>query len=268
MRGWFNLKKAPLPNGSGAVWRRYQLGIYARYTRESSGWQSHLSNSKARILSFVSRYKPRSITILGSGWLLDVPIDELSKHCDRIILIDCFHPRQAQATARRFNNVELLHCDVTGGLERIKPNKKDWESYTARVGKLELPELPLTEAAVSLNLMSQLALPIQERYAAKIPFEAYRAAAASLEASHLALLNRFPHWLLITDTEERHSQLSNGATLPSIQTIVAPLPPLQHTQNWEWEFDTKGFYQSGHRVTLQVESGENTAEQMHSETLQ
>lgn len=238
------------------MWRRYQLGIYSRYVREGEGWQSHLAASKRETLSFVSRHAPQSLTILGSGWLLDIPLDQLSKLCHKIVLVDRFHPRHAQTYARQFSNVELLQCDLTGGLERIRPHKKDWHAYARSISELKPPALPPTEAVVSLNLMSQLVMPILERYATKMPPDILADSAVALETSHLTLLSRYPHWLLITDTEERHSLLANGATLPNVKTVLSPLPPLMNQRSWEWQFDTKGYYQSGHKVTLHVESGE------------
>lgn len=253
---WHDIQKALRPHGRSAFWRRYQLGIYARYAREGEGWQSHLTNSKKNILDFVSRHSPHSLTILGSGWLLDVPLREIAERCDKIVLVDRLHPRQAQSTARQFGNLELLQCDLTGGLELINLQKNNWEAFSHAISELKTPSLPSTEAAVSLNLMSQLSIPLQERYATQIPNDIYKAAAASLEASHLALLNRYSRCLLITDTEERHALLANGMPLPNVKTLVSPLPQLENQCSWEWHFDTKGFYQIGHRVTLHVESGE------------
>lgn len=259
MGSWQSIVGAFRSNGWSAFWRRYQLGIYARYAREGDGWQSHIVHSKERILDFVSRHTLRSLTILGSGWLLDVPLRELAERCNKIVLVDRFHPRQAQSTAQQFDNVELIQCDVTGGLALLKPRKKNWDAYALAVNALAPPMLPPTDAVVSLNLLSQLAMPIQERYDGAIPPNIYSAAAASLEASHLALLARYPRWLLITDTEERHALLANGTPLPSVKTVETPLPPLQNPCSWEWQFDTKGYYEAGHRVTLHVESGECVA---------
>lgn len=255
MSAWFRWRRALRRN---ALWRRYQLGIYNRYLCEEGGWEYHLRCSRQRVLEFTERNSLQSLTILGSGWLLDVPLDELVSACQRVILIDRYHPRQSVDFTRRYGNVELLEFDVTGGLEWVVPSRNNWQAYLERIKNLKPPTLPSTNGVVSLNLLSQLAMPIQEHYANRIPEAVYAEAATMLENQHAALLSRYAHWMLITDTEERHCLISSGSKLPSVKTVISELPPLQNRKSWEWAFDSKGRYAAAHRVELHVESGEGS----------
>ena len=125
------------------------------------------------------------------------------------------------------------------------------------VKKLQVPHLPASGGIVSLNLMSQLTMPLQERFPSYASQNAFIAASAALEATHIKLLSRYPFWLLITDTEERHSPLASASpTLRTVKTLVTSLPPMQNQQSWEWDFDSLGYYAPGQRVSLHVESGE------------
>ena len=255
MAGWFNVKKSSYRRN--ALWRRYQLGIYSRYSREGYAWENHLLRSKQRVLDFITRHSLRSITILGSGWLLDVPLCEMAPLCERIYLVDRYHPKQSVKNAQQFRNVELIECDVTGGLDLMPSRLDSPNSGVEYVKKLQVPHLPTSEGIVSLNLMSQLTMPLQERFPSYASQNAFIAASAALEATHIKLLSRYPCWLLITDTEERHSPLASASpTLRTVKTLVTSLPPMQNQQSWEWDFDTLGYYAPGQRVSLHVESGE------------
>src|SRR5210317_1415141 len=76
-----------------------QQGIIDRYLRERGGWDSHLLKCREYILDKVNKLAISDITILGSGWLLDVPLEELSGLCNKITLIDIHHPRQVRKRA-------------------------------------------------------------------------------------------------------------------------------------------------------------------------
>lgn len=253
MRNWWPLKKQRTSN---QLWRRYQLGIYNRYARESEGWQSHLERSKQRIIDFTERHSLQTITILGSGWLLDVPLGELTAMCKHVTLIDRYHPRQAAELAHQYKNVEILKCDITNGLESLKLKNNNWEQYVQQVKALQIPSIPTTEGVVSLNLLSQLAMPIQELYADSMPKAAYIEAISALEEMHLELLAHYKNWLLITDTEEHPTLIANGQKVSPIKTVLTPLPSMSNRESWKWTFDTCGNYLPNHRVELHVESGE------------
>ena len=56
-----------------------QNGIINRYLREKEAWQAHLSNTRDFIINSSMNKDNSKAVILGSGWLLDIPVDELSK---------------------------------------------------------------------------------------------------------------------------------------------------------------------------------------------
>jgi hypothetical protein len=71
-----------------------QMGIYNRYLREHEGWEKHLKKSREAILAAIDAAKPKSICILGSGLLLDVPIDAILSKGINLTLVDVDHPKQ------------------------------------------------------------------------------------------------------------------------------------------------------------------------------
>ncbi|PLX06918.1 MAG: hypothetical protein C0594_06550 [Marinilabiliales bacterium] len=71
-----------------------QKGIIKRYLREANGWALHLQNSKEAILRTMDILKPKSMALLGSGWLLDVPVDEIINQGITLYCLDISHPEQ------------------------------------------------------------------------------------------------------------------------------------------------------------------------------
>ena len=69
-----------------------QKGIMNRYLNQQGGWDSHLDNSKRFIERSAFLKNKRSVAVLGSGWLLDVPIDYIAQEFGEVYLVDIAHP--------------------------------------------------------------------------------------------------------------------------------------------------------------------------------
>jgi len=54
-----------------------QEGIMNRYLRESSQWKEHLEHTRKFIRESFAQTEAETVAVLGSGWLLDVPLDHL-----------------------------------------------------------------------------------------------------------------------------------------------------------------------------------------------
>ncbi len=93
-----------------------QSGIMRRMLRKEGGWKDHLAKTSEYIQQVVKDQKPRSIRILGSGWLLDVPIKFLIDNCEKIILTDIIHPNQIINKYSGYKNIEFETNDITGGV--------------------------------------------------------------------------------------------------------------------------------------------------------
>lgn len=132
------------------------VGIEARHRRCRAAWAGHLEASRAAILSALQGMDGEAggvAAVLGSGALLDVPLEALSARFRAVHLIDLFHPWPARRQARHFANVRLWDLDLLG----IAADNDPW----AAPGRLSdwrraLPE-PV-DFVVSLNLLTQLPL--------------------------------------------------------------------------------------------------------------
>jgi hypothetical protein len=237
---WLESLATPCPRDLRDLGYRTELiAIGARHRRCRTAWADHIAHSRRAVLDAMRLTKRRrTAVVLGSGRLLDVPLAELAREFERVVLVDALHPLVSRLRARRYANVELQVADITGttaALHRLKPGDK-----LPAPQPLPLLEAPDVDFVVSLNLLSQLGvLPaewIERRLGAKAA-SAAEVFAAALTRAHLDDLARCAAAVcLITDIElqyvgpdgatvERHSSVYDVAPPPSVAEWVWPIAP-------------------------------------------
>lgn len=240
---------------------RDQEGIMNRYLRESNNWGPHLERTRTFISQSFSRMAPDTVAILGSGWLLDVPLEELRKRFRKIFLADIRHPPQIRKRVVRMPEVELIEADLTGGVvEQV------WQSY--RRGKH--PDLaamlesltffpPLAKespgAIISVNLLNQLDILICDYLNKRGHFQQSELlpVRAWLQLQHIAWISSLPG-CIITDTVEIRLDRAGKEERKSL--IYCDLPEGFRQESWDWEFDSRGTYHPGSRTRMVVRAVE------------
>ncbi len=143
------------------------IAMEARYHRSKKQWESHLVNSQNTIKkAIISIEKKRDVIILGSGLLLDIPIDYLCEKFERVFLVDVIHLKKIRRKVKKWPNAVLIEHDVTGLSEQmLKANASEGFLFSQSAS---IPQLSSrTDLVVSANMLSQLHLaPIY--YAEKI----------------------------------------------------------------------------------------------------
>lgn len=204
---------------SGLLYASIALG--ARGRRCAGAWADHLAHVKAAMLAGPGG---DTVAILGSGWLHDVPVEELATRYRRIVLIDAVHPGPARRAARRHPSIELIHADVSGVLEATlagarlpAPTPIAWAQWFDQPADLVISDLVLSQIAMSAE-----ALAIHHGVSA----DEVTAWAASIRHHHLATLPPAQRTLLITDTM---AQNETGDT-----EVVTDLALPQPHATWMW----------------------------------
>ena len=204
---------------------RDQEGIMHRYLRESSQWKNHLELTRKFISESFVHTEAESVAVLGSGWLLDVPLDHLVQRFRKVYLIDIHHPIQIRKKTAGMEQVELIEEDLTGGaIEKIwqyfHENKKSSQDDFA------LDQIPLDpplqqiqpEAMISVNLLNQLDIILCDYILKQKPFQQkdltpFRAA---IQAFHLDWISKKPACLVSDIMEvvvDKNGVLSSKALL-------------------------------------------------------
>lgn len=236
-----------------------QEGIIRRYLREQGGWDSHLLKCRKYITDRVKAQAISDITILGSGWLLDVPLEELAELCNSVSLIDINHPRQIRRKVKQFKNVRLLKDDITGGLIN-----EVWKICRGEPGNLNSIDLPPYRfdsdpgTLISLNILTQTDTLLIDYLTknTKINIEEQRRFRERVQSSHINLLKPYPH-LLITDFEEEIIDIDTGTIIEIRPLLFTSMPEGKNIQEWEWIFDSSGEYYRRKRVSFKVMALDN-----------
>lgn len=235
-----------------------QAGIINRYLREQENWEPHLNNTRDFVLQSFNNKDIKNLAVLGSGWLLDLPLRELSKKFKKILLVDVFHPPQVVKKAEKYPNVLLYETDLTGGGIKFCWNlRKSQEAYREKYildsFSPSVPDLPLKpDAFVSLNLLNQLDILLVEfleRKKVPVVDAEIRRFRKTIQQFHLNWITSKPG-CLITDTME----VNNG---PGNKTEEQPLvhvdlPEGGRREEWIWDFDLSGNYHPGSETRMKV----------------
>ncbi|MBN1988002.1 MAG: hypothetical protein JW783_01225 [Bacteroidales bacterium] len=237
-----------------------QAGIMRRFLGEEGSWHGHLSKTKQYILDTAISTRAKKVRILGSGWLLDIPINELVRSGVHVTLVDIAHPRQVM---HRYSGNPLIAfetADVTGGAVQLayafatRANRS--KGVFEFLGSLAQLSTPFTyckdELVVSANILSQTSVLITDYLLSK---RAIRPAdvepiARLVQENHLnAVL--LAGGALVADYEEEYFD-DDGAQVGIKPTIYIPLRQGQMEQRWTWTFDTKETYSHGLKTNLNV----------------
>lgn len=241
--------------------KEYQRGIARRYAEQSERWAEHLHRSQKEVQDFVAKYQPHVLYVLGSGWLLDLPMDYLLQNVPDLHLVDIAHPRPIVARYKKQPSVTFDTLDLTGGLvqllEQTPREHCDPRQLLADIQAITPPSFYNQRSAsvISLNLLSQLPYPLLNDENASLLGDYLEVACASLQKSHIEWMRAFKHALMIFDFEEVRN-MPHYASPELVPTVYTPLPTLQEKKGWIWLFDCNGSYIHNMTTHLRVAAGE------------
>lgn len=90
------------------------IGLWGRGERQRRAWAPHLANSQNLIDTYIDDVtRRRTVVVLGSGPLFDVPIEALGRTFKRVVLVDRAHLSTIRPRLHRYPNVELDWRDLS-----------------------------------------------------------------------------------------------------------------------------------------------------------
>lgn len=226
----------PLARRLGYLSEAVALG--SRHRRQRRNWAPHVAACRRFIVQAAEQApKGGRAVVVGSGLLIEIPLEELAARFDEVLLVDIVHTRSVRKRVARMPKVRLAALDVTGALA---PLDRALEQGQEPPREFAPPALPASAApcafAVSCNLLSQLPLmPLDaiERRAPAIPDAARLAFAQRLAADHLRwLAGLAQRAALFSDVESLW--LSGGAVVEredSVWGLPLPAPDM----SWLWD---------------------------------
>jgi hypothetical protein len=222
----------------------YQSGLIYRHLGQEGGWDTHLARCRNYIINAAARFNPTAITVLGSGWLLDLPLAELTENTGMIYLVDIVHPPEVREQVSKYSTVKLVEADLTGGLVKEVWNKAGGFSLFKKsipLAEFKMPEFkPDFEPGlvISLNILTQLEnLPV-ELVKRKIKADENELTdfRRRIQQSHLDFILKHRS-VLITDFEEVYSSEKNENKV--VGTMLVKADGGIEREEWTWDFDLR-----------------------------
>ena len=235
----------------------YQHGIIRRHINQKGGWDKHLEHCRDIILRAIDMLHPEKITVLGSGWLLELPLAEMIEKAKEIVLIDIIHPPEVISQSADYKSVKLIEEDISGGLiEEVwkKAGKRTFFNRLTSLDTIVIPQYLFEDdpgMVISLNILTQLeSLPIRLlKKKSRVDDEMFLEFRKEIQTNHISLLENHKS-VLISDTSEVFT-MNNGYSYEEL-TMVIDIPEGRVTEDWIWDFDTKGLDYNMKRSVLKV----------------
>ena len=231
-----------------------QQGILNRYFREQENWESHIQNTREFILNSLKDKHPSLIRVLGSGWLLDFPLEKVYDICGNIELLDVHHPPQLMRKVRDFKGISCVVADITGGMienvYHFVREKK--ESDFPKIPFASLPSPDDDVYYISLNVLNQLDILLVDflRKSFRPGEDEFISFRKQIQQAHINMISR-NHFCLISDFSEILIN-REGHEFPGKQLVFADIPPCSMQKNWKWFFDISFGYYSQYKTVFEV----------------
>jgi hypothetical protein len=231
---------------------RYSVNLWARANRCAKAWEQHEENSRRFILSSVARLKQRrTVVVLGSGLLRDVPMQKLAAIFDTVVLVDLVHLASVRAriAMQRRNNIMLTSRDLSG--------YDDLKSGLDMEPMGFLRQVPYLDLVISANLLSQIGTGARNRMekedSGTIPADTL----PRLIKGHLDRLSTLPcKSCLLTDTA--FEVIDINGTLHQREDLLHGVNVPNIAQSWDWPVVPVGEESKDYRIIHKVVAAELT----------
>lgn len=206
---------------------RSSVNLWARAGRCAKDWAAHEAQCQAFVRKTVAGMRERrTVVVLGSGLLRDVPVGFLAKTFDTLVLVDLVHLASVRLWLRskRFGNVRLISRDLSGFDDVLAGREAEPLAF--------LRQVPYLDLVISANILSQIGVGATRR------LEAERSADAAevvqkLIAAHLNGLAGLPCKVaLLTDTRYRVSDRTGHVREDS--DLLHGIAPPPAAAQWSW----------------------------------
>ncbi len=235
----------------------YQNGLIHNHLRQEGRWDSHLGHCRNFIIRALDYYKPQKVTVLGSGWLMDLPLAEMIEKTEAIYLIDIVHPPEVIEQVRSLKKVFLMEQDISGGLIETVWNVYRRRSLFKKLLSPDAIQIPAYDPGfdpgmvISLNILTQLESQLIDfiKKRSRISVTDLNLFRAGIQKNHINFLLKHQS-VLITDIAEVITR-KNG-DVETVPSLFCELPSGLFSKEWTWDFDLTGVEYFRSRSTMKM----------------
>ena len=217
-------------------------GIGRRERQCAESWEPHLSATRRVVLQAAEACPPGGrALVVGSGLLLDVPLDALCRHFDEVILADIVQPQAVRGLLKGNDKVSLERVDITGIAKPVYDVVRNRKPGALPRAKVTLFHDRQIDFVASVNLLSQLSvIPCQYLRTGLpgLPPGQVTDFAKDLVKAHLRWLSGFAGRVaLVTD----HTRIEEGpeGTIEQ-RSIVEGVALPEGGARWTWDIAPRG----------------------------
>jgi hypothetical protein len=210
---------------------REMISIISRHGRCRRAWAPHLARSREMVRRAIETTRDqRRAVILGAGLGYDLPLADLTRSFEEILLVDLVHGPGIRLAAWRNRRIRLVTHDVTECLESLVAGRPG----VATPGRFL--DDPTVDLVVSLNIASQLpTLPghFLEGVGGYDEPAADGIGRALVEA-HFDYLSKFTGTVCLIADIEREIVAPDGVPMETVSALrEAKLPWAGETWTWD-----------------------------------
>ena len=234
-----------------------QSGIIRRFQREREHWDTHLKNTRQFAIEAMQGKSQKSAAVLGSGWLLDVPVEEMSRYFEKLYLYDVRHPAEVKKQVASMGNVELFVCDISGFALPVYQYTKNYRNCKERPPistiqpqtTLDLSEFDFVFSCNILNQLDILLIDYMGQFF-ELSYEETIVFRSNVQHHHINMLpaNRS---CLVADYEEI-TCTPEGKEISRKTSVHHPIIHQTDARRWTWIFDTKKTYYKDRMTFFEV----------------
>jgi hypothetical protein len=233
----------------GYTYQNVSLKFRSRRCKEA--WRHHIDQCHQLVREQVLTVKPKSVMVLGSGLLLEIPLEALLESCEKIFLVDLVHAAKIRKLAKKFPQIKLIEKDLSSVLGFLKKGQAPFVMKSIPWDQLPAWDLPKVDWVISANLMSQIPLIISETL--PMSSKVYADFARRLRDLHIErTCSQGKQGLLFADFET--SYRDRDGELLKKESYKVTLGPLKFLKEWEWEISPYGETSKDYKVEMLVKA--------------
>ncbi|MBX5236873.1 hypothetical protein [Rhizobium sp. NLR22b] len=228
---------------------RNSVNLWSRAGRCAGDWADHEEKSRNAIRAAAAGLRQRrTAVVLGSGLLRDVPIDELARDFDTVVLVDLIHLASVRLwlAAKGYRNVRLIERDLSGYDDFAAGQEPEPLAF--------LRGVPYLDFVVSANLLSQIGRGVKRRHEAEAAGRMPEDTVERLITAHLSGLSELScRHCLVTDIAYALID-RNGKTHEEADLLHGVTPPPAKAI-WTWPVAPLGEESRNYRIEHKVIAG-------------
>lgn len=233
----------------GYIYQNVSLKFRSR--RCAKAWATHNQNCQQLVRDHLNKLQPKTVMVIGSGLLLEVPIQDLLDKTEKIYLVDLVHAPEIRKLAAKNPQITLIEKDISGLLGVLKKGGGVFQVKNIPWQQLPAWDLPKVEWVISANLLSQIPLMISETIS--MSSEVYQKFARSVRDQHIErLLAQAEKVLLFADFETRY--IARDGERLKLETYEVNLRSLKPDREWNWEISPYGEVSRDYKIEMLVKS--------------